>query len=214
LRDYLGPLDPVVDAIARTPVATASTAAMGFVPDSLSAGLPNGDDSLAALRASIADGLHAALDLDLIALLVQGWSKAGPLRPFRDEARYPPSTIARMTLTPHAVDLRIDPELTLTAGGMRMFKLKLAIALTATVPGATLVVRAGAIQAVEPGPVGLEGQVMWGSTILPLPLQRREIDCQGSFRIDPPRRIASLFAVDDGDDTLPQALGPSAIQRA
>ena len=137
-------------------------------------------------------GVRKALDVDLFALLADGWRKAHELRGYADPVKFPPGKTVKMTLAKHPMTLDIDPELTLTLGAVSLKKLDLLIEFIATVEAATLTIESGAIRALELGLVTCAAKVRYGGTELPLPLKTHEIRVPWTVRLDPPVAIAKL----------------------
>ncbi len=170
---------PISELLADSRVAVVRE---GRSADGAGVGL---DTAVKAASGAIDDAVRAACDIDLVDLLVQGWSKAHELRGYADPDQYPAARTIRMVLAKHPLKLAIDPELRLQALPLIDWPLKLVIELEALIDAATLVINAGRIGGVDLGTVELSAGLRWGETKVPLPLRKRELTLPGKFRIDP-----------------------------
>lgn len=142
---------------------------------------------LPSLLGPIAEELAAFLDIDLMSHLLQAWSTAKELKALAVPSD--PAELAHVTLKEHEIQLKLDPELQLLVGGAPVWQLPVRLILTATIAAARLGVRAGAIESVTPGNIGLSGKVRWEDETLPLPLKTKEIEIPGTLRLAPPLPI-------------------------
>ncbi|WP_448577974.1 hypothetical protein [Thermaurantiacus sp.] len=142
---------------------------------------------LPSLVGPIAEELASFLDIDIMSHLVQAWATAKELKALAAPAD--PAELAHVTLKEHEVQLKLDPELKVTMGGVPVWQLPLRIILTATLQAAQLGVRGGAIESVTPGTIGLSGKVKWEDETLPLPLKTKEIEVPGTLKLTPPLPI-------------------------
>jgi hypothetical protein len=173
--------DPIRLSALLDDLSGVAAAATGNAPAAVSALLPS-------LTGPIAGELLKALDLDLVSHLVAAWSKAEALKAHahpKDD-----TTIARVTLKDHDIRLTLDPELEVTLADAPVWKLPVTIEVTTTVAAAALTLRAGAIEAIEPGRLKFAGKVKWEKETLPLPFKTRELAIPGRLPLSPPIRLA------------------------
>lgn len=173
----------VSDIIGETRGAVEDIVRAGQEQEARGLGLST---AVAAAGGAIDEAVREACDVDLVALLIDGWSKAAELGGYADSAKYPPDKPVRVILGRHPMTVTIDPELRLQALPLVNWPLKFVIVLTATVEAAVLRVIGGAITRVDLGALRLAAELRWGATKVPLPLKTREIAIPGSFPIEPP----------------------------
>lgn len=172
--------DPIRFSALLGDLSDVAAAATGHAPAAVAALMPS-------LTGPIVEELLKALDLDLVSHLVQAWSKASALKDHANPKD--PTTIARVTLKDHDIKLTLDPELEVTLEGVPVWKLPVTIDLTTTVSAAALMLRAGAIEAIEPGRLKFAGKVKWEKESLPLPLKVQELAFPGRLALTPPIRL-------------------------
>jgi hypothetical protein len=142
---------------------------------------------LPSLFGPIAEELATFLDIDIMSHLLQAWSTAKELKALATPED--PAELAHTTLKEHEIQLKLDPELQVTIGGVPLWQLPVRIILTATMEAAQLGVRGGAIESVTPGTIGLSGKVKWEDETLPLPLKTKEMKVPGTLKLTPPLPI-------------------------
>ncbi|WP_199555917.1 hypothetical protein [Sandaracinobacteroides hominis] len=181
VADLIHPIDPVVDWIAATTVAQASTAALGGRGQRFG----GGGETLQPLRESIARGLSQALLFELAPLLADAYARARDL----------PAAIAaggHTPLAPHSVVLTIYPDFTVTAGGLPLFRIAPSIELRIGLDSAAIEIRGHSLEAMAPGPLTVSARVSWLGESRPVQVAARHADWPGSVAIQPSRLLHSL----------------------
>ncbi len=95
--------------------------------------------------------VEAALDLDLIDILIGGWKKYSQLQQFRDRVKYPPDESFFLSLTEHAITSSHRITVEILAGEVTMFALPLDAIAVLTIEGITLKVRDARICEISSG---------------------------------------------------------------
>ena len=148
-------------------------------------------EALKLLNGEIDRGVRTACDVDLVGLLVDGWSKMNEVRDYASPGKQPGSSPVRLALGKHPFGIDIDPGLTLVIPGVSRHHLNVIIAFVATIEAAVLVIDHGSICAVELGTIGLAAHLKWGKHDTPLKLKTRELRLPGRRDLNPPVVIRS-----------------------
>ncbi len=158
-------LDTVLGPDAATDIgsAIAATANLG------ARGLDIASSAL--VKQAIDTTVAAALHVDLIALLAEGWVLARDIADYGDPEKHPEGTTAVLKLGEHSVERDIKPVITIDLGTTHRFPVDLVIGVTGTFRGIEIAIRDAAILSVGSGTcdiaVGLTlaGKDLWTRTL-------------------------------------------------
>jgi hypothetical protein len=188
VRDLLRPLDPALDWIADTPLASVGGNAAHRWVD-VRAQAPEGAETLAPLRPAFAEALRFALLFELPPLLARAWAQA-PELPFQPDC----PRRGWCGLAPHAIEVAITPDLALTAAGLPVARPTIRLRLLLTFPAARLFLRGTALDAFEPGAVHVSAQLDWAGQSRPLAVLRPHAHWPGQLAVTPPLQLHALPA--------------------
>jgi hypothetical protein len=126
--------------------------------------------ALAGVWSEVADRVCEALDVSIPDVLAGGWSRAHELMRYRDPERYPRDAVSTVPLASHSVVSSHQPRVELEVRGITPAPLRLRLRLQAdieaAVDGAQLAVRAGRIERLLCGTIGIAATLSCGGVVI------------------------------------------------
>ena len=162
--------------------------ALDSLRDRFSAGTPVAR-AWPAIRKAVGSRLRAALDVDLLRLLAEGWTKVDLLRRDFIPAQERASTASQVTLAEHTQRIALDPDIHLTIDGIDACRLPIGLAIDVGITGAVLTIDGGAITEVELGELTLSAQLTYDGAELPIAMKTPQLKLVGLREIKPPIAI-------------------------
>jgi hypothetical protein len=141
------------------------------------------------LKDQAAARLEETLDLDVLELIGQAWSKARELREYADPRKHPPDETAVVQLGEHAVTCEVYPVLEVRLGDVALPELRFTLNLVARFKAVGLTIRGGAIRAVAPGACAAVAELKYRSVTLKRE-ETPELHLPGQFKFRDGLRIA------------------------
>jgi hypothetical protein len=118
------------------------------------------------LKDEAAARLKEALDVDVLELIGQAWSKARELREYADPVKHPPEETSIVHLGDHAVTCEVHPVLEVRLGDVALPELRFTVNVVAKFKSVALTIRGGAIRAVAPGVCSALAELKYRSVTL------------------------------------------------
>ncbi|HEU0052616.1 MAG TPA: hypothetical protein VFQ39_05540 [Longimicrobium sp.] len=119
--------------------------------------------ALAGVWSEVAARVAEALDVPIPEVLAGGWSRAHELLRYRDPERYPREVVSTVPLATHTVVSSHQPRVELEVRGITpaplTLRLEFQVDLEATVEGAALAIRAGRIEKLVAGTIGVAARL-------------------------------------------------------
>jgi len=151
------------------------------------AGLTGG--AWAMLKDEAAARLQEVLDLDVLEVIGQAWSKARELREYADPLKHPPEETSIVHLGEHAVTCEVYPVLEVRLGDVALPELRFTLNVIAKFKSVALTIRGGAIRAVAPGACAAVAELKYRSATLKRE-ETPELRLPGRFNFRDGLRIA------------------------
>jgi hypothetical protein len=133
--------------------------------------------------------LTEVLDLDVLELIGQAWSKARELREYADPLKHPADETSIVHLGEHAVTCEVYPVLDIKLDELPLRELRFTLNLAAKFRGVALTIRGGAIRDVAPGACAALVELKYGKSILKRE-ETPEVRLPGRFEFRQGLRIA------------------------
>lgn len=118
------------------------------------------------LKEEAAARLSEVLDLDVLEVIGQAWSKARELREYADPLKHPPDETSIVHLGEHAVTCEVYPVLEIKLDEVVLRELRFTLNLAAKFRSVALTIRGGAIRAVAPGACAALAELKYGKWTL------------------------------------------------